>query len=1202
MAKTIRLQGDIQGHAGQALTYTIHSDLGTGLTSPEDVRATLADGLSFDWDSGDINELYSPFMSSTCSLEFILDHDDEIDAFVEMVRGSESDTYIVVEQDNGWRWIGSLLPDEASVEITDGYTSVQMVFTDGLSLLKGMDFRSSSDDVFQRSDESDGGPYQAGRTTLGLVWTILNKIPWMQEVSWPAGTNVITEVPGIGADPNTLSFAYKPNLPHTAMNPAAFSKEAKNRRRGRSMPKPKSFVNCYDVLGDICETFGYRLSWNGEGWSFLSPFVMDDYATGGLGYSYLHSDLVSDGGGRMNGALAIQLWGYDLDVSYAMGSGATRTFGQKFSGARGVHSEAGSNQLWTRRDNVVIGSSSNFRDLVDGTMKQAEPLVEFDAESDISIRYQGYFDLKGGLDAKNASGHKPCAVVKLTLGTTSDAADPYLLSSDLLIQGYDTTINGAASASDMRCWANASLPSAEWVNESAVQTKSDGLPDPYDKPGLLYIPLTWGGDNFSPSAPSVDHGEDGTFYGGLHTRQESGESNVLRYDKWGQLHFDVTLPTISTPNSALEGYSIEVGLAFFGASDSSIPEWSGESVEVLNTVTARDTSTFVHTLESATDSLYNYYVENFVLHKIRLNKGDGTSSADRIYFEEVDNGAVDSFEFAEVRVASGLQDGSSAQGPKFINVHDATWPTESWSYDADWRSYSGVPSANPTTKENLELLADEWLFLNADGAEGLSAEFVPTYEASSPMPTGANLFNTSCTTAGNTDTAYLPTRFSWKSTSGLDFEGAVIVRDTLLTPFRSAEDPEELPDFAKPFLKEANDGLGGTSNSIAKSIGEVLGASTLSDTLTLSSVLEVHGAQGNRGIGGPEQYKLNQNLTQSGTEVTANLHFVGGVDDSNVNTSASVLKLGLSDFDTSREPVGSWNTADGGLTMHAWLDTSTASNADVLSYNSGSGQVEWAAQTGGGGGGATNLNGLSDVTLTGSATGDMLVNIAGTFVNSTAADVATTLAGNMDLEDISDVNASTATTGDLLSYDGTNWVPTPRVPFVSYDEDRYNNISTTEGLRYWLPGNGNTGANATTGTDTTSLSGANFWNRYKKMSHRVTPGTYDIDVNVDISMSSNSSGSSSSTSWTGEDVDVRLYKVSRTSASNTCSFSLLDSQIVTFNATSSTTPNVVTFNLTASTWSSTDRALILVKGEHSGTPTATAYCHWSYDMQCYKTA
>ncbi len=134
-----------------------------------------------------------------------------------------------------------------------------------------------------------------------------------------------------------------------------------------------------------------------------------------------------------------------------------------------------------------------------------------------------------------------------------------------------------------------------------------------------------------------------------------------------------------------------------------------------------------------------------------------------------------------------------------------------------------------------------------------------------------------------------------------------------------------------------------------------------------------------------------------------------------------------------------------------YIDTSGASNGDVLTYVSADGQVEFAA--GGGGGGITALTG--DVTASGS--GSVVATIANLAVTDakvsasaaiafsklatltsahilvgSAGNVATSVAvsGNASISNTGAVSVTGLTiasqaTGDILYFDGTNWIRLP---------------------------------------------------------------------------------------------------------------------------------------------------------------------------------
>lgn len=86
----------------------------------------------------------------------------------------------------------------------------------------------------------------------------------------------------------------------------------------------------------------------------------------------------------------------------------------------------------------------------------------------------------------------------------------------------------------------------------------------------------------------------------------------------------------------------------------------------------------------------------------------------------------------------------------------------------------------------------------------------------------------------------------------------------------------------------------------------------------------------------------------------------------------------------------------------------------------------------GSGGGATALDGLTDVTIAGVADGDVLQydSVTGDWVNSPAGSVSTSFDG------LADVTVSTATPSQLAYYDGTEWKNdykyniVPNVPFT----------------------------------------------------------------------------------------------------------------------------------------------------------------------------
>jgi len=106
-------------------------------------------------------------------------------------------------------------------------------------------------------------------------------------------------------------------------------------------------------------------------------------------------------------------------------------------------------------------------------------------------------------------------------------------------------------------------------------------------------------------------------------------------------------------------------------------------------------------------------------------------------------------------------------------------------------------------------------------------------------------------------------------------------------------------------------------------------------------------------------------------------------------------------------------------------------NDGVLYYKDTSNTVQ--SISGSGGGSATTLDGLTDVTITGVVDGDVLQydSASGDWVNAPAGSVSTTLGG------LSDVTITNASPSQLTYYDGTEWKNeykyniVPNVPFTT---------------------------------------------------------------------------------------------------------------------------------------------------------------------------
>lgn len=174
-------------------------------------------------------------------------------------------------------------------------------------------------------------------------------------------------------------------------------------------------------------------------------------------------------------------------------------------------------------------------------------------------------------------------------------------------------------------------------------------------------------------------------------------------------------------------------------------------------------------------------------------------------------------------------------------------------------------------------------------------------------------------------------------------------------------------------------------------------------------------------------------------------------------------------------------------------------------------------------------------------------------------------------------------------------------PIYNFDQICYNSVTTTTDLYFWLPGSSTYGFEFYDNNELSSLSTSATWNRYKKMSHRLKSGTYDLNIHLDISMSNASSGTTHASEYAEEDIEIYIYKVGRNGNNGDVTLTQLGTtQYNTQDGSDTAVGSETNMSLTSQVFDGEERVMVVLKGtiQQSG----TRYCHWVYDIEAEKTA
>lgn len=951
MAYTKKMEGEFSGENNRYWTWEIWSSSGgLQVASPK----LLADGVTINWESGDDIKITEGIVSSTCTLNFICDHNDQITFLTGAMKSSEAATLLKVYDEDGWTWYGQIVPEASGFELTGGLTEVEMVFSDGLSLLKGKDY-----------SQSDSSLYTGGQSSLKIVRNILGKIPWVNEF-------IATDASFI-RESRYLTTTHIEGLPNPdqrglmnriVINNSALYQEKKQRYRFRPIATVGKVENCYDILHDIMQTLGCRIVWNGREWHVYSVLNWSHMAQGHTSHHSMYWTLAGIDANGLNDGTYEEITPYKvLDQTHDIVAGAKRLYSPKYQKVLSVHENAPSGDLEipASLNGPLTWNTGNRLTLIGGNLSAYDDTITWVADDDLRINVDAYV----GHNFENEIeryGMLQCFVVKLscTIG-----GQRYVLNGP--VKHYPTPFTlQRDTASNLPCYVWDYFDDPEWILESEVDD------DPTSKPGIVYIPFQSLDSYASGNIDTIQAG-DKFLPTPAYTHLHPGETDILQKDKDNKdFNINLTWEVPVRPNDGTD-WELQAGYAIFHR----------DKTELANSLTQSlgwgfagigddDRVSTPHSGES--------FTQDFTIRKCFVGTGEA-ESGDLRYWSASDSGAIESINIINTRVASGR---NWQQGPSFLRQFNGT----SYPVAITWNSFR---SGQANKKSNLDVLNHGWMRFFANSIETLEAEFViqDTIENAHDIITPDMSLTTGCIGGGTT--VMLPYKLSWSPLKG--YTGKYFHTNQLQSEIVVTEEIEDVEnDFVKPgvspftYNPSSGGGMAGVGITVDSKVGKP-------SSFTAGDVLKI---DANGDAVSLADGELPITKLEASSENFTPVYKSGAwtFEDKTVGNAIAITSVGDSQgyHVVFADPTAGATITDvyrdgGGLTFNPNTNLLTTTNATVstqltaggLSYPTADGTTGQAIVTDGAGnlsfGSATPgaINDLTDVTTTGATKGEILV-------------------------------------------------------------------------------------------------------------------------------------------------------------------------------------------------------------------------------------
>lgn len=240
-------------------------------------------GVQLIYESEQDDVLLPGIVHSRCEVETIWPPDlaTELDDMIEAMVDSSDGVWFMQVYRNGDRfWFGPILIDEVQLQETSAARSCRIVASDGISLLKTVDYNDNGseyedeqkifDDVLKNIQEKWVSFDYVDAVTSGAERRIAVCDDMYSQDIWTVGTT-----PSGTAERLTSRMKLSPHMYSYTNDDGAVE-----------------YVSCYDLLDSICKTLLLRLYYYDHGWWFIPCYNQESTLDG---YALNWSDVVATG-------------------------------------------------------------------------------------------------------------------------------------------------------------------------------------------------------------------------------------------------------------------------------------------------------------------------------------------------------------------------------------------------------------------------------------------------------------------------------------------------------------------------------------------------------------------------------------------------------------------------------------------------------------------------------------------------------------------------------------------------------------------------------------------------------------------------------------------------------------------------------------------------------------------------------------------